>query len=616
MSKRIAVLIFAFILLPARLLTAQETYDIGPVIITAERIPIPESKITPNVSVITSEDIEASGAQTLGELLQSYPGITYQQSGSLGKLNDIRVRGSATAQLLYLVDGVEINDMSNATVNFAQLSLDDIDRIEVVRGGVSALYGSKGMNGVIQIFKKKPSGKNSARLKTSYGSFDTYDSSLSYEGKTRSGGYRFFVDSAQSNGVRENDDFKRIAWNSDFTTAAGAHRFDFNMQGSGMENGLSLGWGGVPDSDDRQNDRNILGSLSWIWKPGNDRQLSAKIYNKTGTLSYRAPGASMTDFGLTKSRVRGFETQFNKRFNRVDAVFGFAYEKIHGDRQNYVWDPLTWLASPASSPGNWHTSALFINTVTTLNGGFSLSAGARYDDYSNFGNQLNPKFTLTKTFNKKATAYFSVGKNFRAPTFNDLYYPGYGNTNLLPESSSYKELGVKYFVSPQLRFSLTGYNYRYRGLIAAQLVNPVLWIYAPMNIARAKINGAEFETVLSPGSNLEYAFNYTHLDALNLDTRNEVNRAPTDQYNLNISYSGKSRWGWSLNGKLVSSIYDTSVSRPVDGYFICDGKVLYKKSRGVSYFIEGNNILDKNYNMTADYAAPGASVRIGLSKEL
>ncbi len=616
MSKRIAVLVLGLLLLPACFVSAQEAYDIGPVVVTAERIPVPESKITPNVSVITSEEIEASGAQTLGELLQSYAGITYQQSGSLGKLSDIRVRGSATAQLLYLVDGVEINDMANATVNFAQLSLEDIDRIEVVRGGVSALYGSKGMNGVIQIFKKKPSGKNTARFKTSYGSFDTIDSSLTYEGKTGSGGYRFFVNNSQSNGVRENDDFKRIAWNSGFSAAVGPHRFDFNLQGSGMENGLSLGWGGVPDSDDRQNDRNILGSISWNWKPGSNRQLSTKIYNKTGTLSYRAPGAFMTDFGLTKSKVRGIETQFNKRFNRVDAVFGFAYEKLHGDRQNYVWDPLTWLASPASAPGNWHTSALFINTVTTLNGGFSLSAGARYDDYSNFGNQLNPKFTLSKTFNEKATAYFSVGKNFRAPTFNDLYYPGYGNTNLLPESSSYKELGVKYVVSPQLRFSLTGYNYRYRGLIAAQLVDPVLWLYAPMNIARAKIGGLEFETVFSPGSNLEYAFNYTHLDALNLDTRKEVNRAPTDQYNLNISYSGKSRWGWSLNGKLVSSIYDTSVSRPVDGYFICDGKLLYKKSRGISYFIEGNNIFDKDYFMTADYAAPGASVRIGLSKEL
>ncbi|MFA6448622.1 MAG: TonB-dependent receptor [bacterium] len=608
MRKCLAFLFASLFVFSAAAASAQDVFDVGPVIVTAERIPVPESKITPNVSVITSDDIASSGAQSLGDLLQTYAGITYQQSGSLGKLSDIRLRGSKTSQLLYLVDGVKINDPSNGTVNMAILSLDDVERVEVVRGGVSSLYGSEGINGVIQIFTKKPTGARKVKIRESYGSFETMDSSLSFEDKTGPVAYRLFLNNAESNGLRENDDFTRNSWSSGFTFGCGANSFDLNLQGSEMKNGLSIGMGGITDTDDRQNDHSFLGSFSWDWKIGANERLNAKIHSRTSSISYFAPSPFGLSYSMTKNRDEGFEAQYNRRLKKVDAVIGVL--RNQNDSSTEFPDWMTGL--PTSASKEWNTNAAFINTLTSLNNGFSLSMGARYDVYSNFDNQLNPKFTLTKTFDKKTTAYISAGKNFRAPTFVELYYPNFGNPNLNPEYSTYRELGLKYELSKRLSFSISGYNYRYRDLIETVLVNPLTFQYAPMNVSRARINGVEIETVNYPGHNVEYTMNYTHLDTMNYDTRMEIRRAPGDQFSLRTSYSGKSRWGWALTGKIVSSAYDT---KPASGYSVFDGKATYRKSNKCSYFLEANNILDNDYQMVVGYPAAGVSLRAGLSKE-
>jgi vitamin B12 transporter len=603
------LLCFTFIVIISAAIpaAADDPVELEPVVITSERIPIPESRVTPNVTVITQEDIEDSGADSLGEILQDYAGVTFQQSGSLGKESAVRVRGSGSAQTLFLLNGLPMSDPSNGSANFNAVSMDNVERIEVVRGGVSSLYGSEGMNGVINIITKKPGEKPATRVKQSYGSFSTFESSLTTEGKGELGGWRLFAENLKSDGVRVNDDYTRRTLGADFTMGDDEDRLDLNLQAIGSENGLSIGWGGATDEDDRQNDRNFFGNISWQRKFSDSASFTANVFHRTVTNSYIAPGPFSSTYALTKSKSIGFDIQFNHRFKKTDGAIGVDYETPHATTEFPDW--LT--SAPITASRGWRSSSLFVNTVTTLPRGFSLSAGARYDDQSNFGTELNPKFTLSKAFHGGFSSYASTGNNFRAPTFNDLYYPNYGNPDLEPERSTYREFGLKYEPGGRFSASLSVFNNKYRGLIQPTLIDPVNYIYAPMNISSARISGLEVETSIYPGRNIEYSLNYTHLDSKNYDTGTEINRAPSDEYGLRVSFRGNSPWRWTLRGRTVSSIYDTAVSEDVGGYTVFDGKIVYSKLPGKSYFIEGNNISDEDYSMIADYPAPGASVRIG-----
>lgn len=613
LKKYFLVLPAALALLAGAPAAAEDAVELEPVVITAERIPLPESRVTPNVVVITSEDIEDSGASSLGELLQDYAGITFQQSGSLGKQSAVRIRGSGSAQTLVLLDGFRISDPSNGSVNLTNLSMDNVERIEVVRGGVSSLYGSEGMNGVINIITKKPSGGQSTRVKQSYGSFSTSESSLTLERKGGLGGYRIFAENVISDGLRANDDYTRRTWGAGFSFGDDEDRFNLNLQGVQTENGLSIdGWTGALDEDDRENDHSFFGSLSWERKFGDSNGVTARVYGRTSTMYWLSPGPWGTSWDLTKSKSEGIDVQFNQRLEQVDIVLGCQYER-----------PRVSTESPWNAPlsKDWHSSSFFVNTLTALPHGFSISAGARYDDQSNFGTEMNPKFTLTKALGGGLTTYVSTGKNFRAPNFVELYYPNYGNPNLEPERSTYQEIGLKFEQDSRFNFSLSVFNNKYRGLIlpTCTCIDPPecnTYICAPMNISRARIKGIEVETGIFPGHNIEYSLNYTHLDSRNYDTGTETNRAPSDEYGLRVSYRGNSPWRWTLRGRTVSSIYDTAVSEGVDGYTVFDGKLVYSKSPKKSYYIEGNNLLDKDYSMIADYPAPGVSLRIGTEMEL
>ncbi|MFH1538092.1 MAG: TonB-dependent receptor [bacterium] len=610
MKKFVCFAFVCFLLVAVSGLKAQEEIELEPIIFTAERMPLPESMLTGNVSLITSDEIEESGAQSIGELLQDYAGITFQQSGALGKLSSVRVRGSGAAQLLFMLDGFRINDPSSGSFNLTNLSLDNIERIEVVRGGVSSLYGSQGMNGVINIITKKPSGGRKIRLKESYGTFSTSDSSLSVEGKSRLGNYRLFANNEASKGLRSNDNFRKRTLGAGLSFGSESSRFNLNLQGVEINNGLSVGWGGVLDHDDLQNDHNFFSSLSWERKSINNSILTFKVYGSTITNSYFAPGGFGDTYALTKSKAKGVDVQYNQRLGIVDVAYGTQYENMRGSTEFPDW--MTGAATAISK--GWHLKSYFINTITSLPHDYKLTIGARYDDYSNFGTELNPKFTISKQFRPGITTYFSTGRNFRAPTFVELHYPGYGNPALNPERSTYKEIGFRYDGGSWFRLNISGFNNKYFGLIQPVLVDPVTFRYAPMNIARARIRGMEIETVTFTGHNVEYALNYSHADSKDFSNGKEINRTPTDQYGMRVSWLGASRWNWTLRGRVVSSIYDTAVSRGVKGYSVFDGKLMYKAAPGLSYFIESNNLFDEDYEMVADFPAPGFSVRFGIDR--
>ncbi|MEW6201906.1 MAG: TonB-dependent receptor [bacterium] len=607
-----------------------------PLVFTAERIPIPESSVAGNVTVITREDIELSGAQSIGELLQDYAGITFQQSGAPGKLNDVRIRGSKSSHVLQLVDGYRINNPAMGAADLSAISLDDIERIELVRGGVSSLYGSEGMNGVINIITRKPAGKPKVKMKEAFGTYSTSDVSVDSDGKIGDAGFRFFMNDVKSDGLRSNDDYSRKTLSAGLSADDENLHYDLNLRWIEANNGLSIDYGETLDLDNRQNDHLFFGSLSVDKKWNDARKLAVRFYGTSNTSAYIAPEVFPAD-SLARVKTSGIDVQYNFRLNiphheqrALDMVVGAQYERIRGSNESFNWTTFT----PDAVSRNWHYNALFINALIPLKTGLNIAAGARLDDFSEFGNELNPKITLTK-FNDKFTAAVSWGKNFHTPTFNDLYWPGIGNSVLNPERSTNKEINIRFNLSPSLRFDLSGFSYRYNSLIswAPDPADPSGFTWRPFNVSRARIAGAEAGIRYYPGGNVEYSLNYTHLDSRNYGTNpslpgveHEVNRAPSDQIGLSVSFRGGSRWSWSFRGRHVSSIVDRPTDTNgdfvndwfigVDGYTVFDGKLEFRKSARLSYFLDAGNLLDNDYEMIYGYPAPGLSLRLGVKHDL
>ncbi len=187
------VLISTFFSMLAPPVAAQQEESLPPVVVTATRTETPQQDVTTSISVITTKDIEAQHAETVLEALRNVPGVDVVQSGSRGTTTSIFIRGSNSDQVLVLIDGVEVNSTTLGAFNFAHLTTDNIDRIEVLRGAGCTLYGSQAIGGVINIITKKGQGPMELSTSAEGGNWSTHREGLALSGGADKLGYSLSV---------------------------------------------------------------------------------------------------------------------------------------------------------------------------------------------------------------------------------------------------------------------------------------------------------------------------------------------------------------------------------------------------------------------------------------
>src|SRR5205823_12729089 len=191
---------------------AQQEESLPPVVVTATRTETPQQDVTTSISVITTKDIEAQHAETVLEALRNVPGVDVVQSGSRGTTTSIFIHGSNSDQVLVLIDGVEVNSTTLGAFNFAHLTTDNIDRIEVLRGAGGTLYGSQAIGGVINIITKKGQGPMEAGLSLEGGNGSTHRQGLTFRGDAGKLAYSFSAARLESQGFHSvNDNYRNIA---------------------------------------------------------------------------------------------------------------------------------------------------------------------------------------------------------------------------------------------------------------------------------------------------------------------------------------------------------------------------------------------------------------------
>jgi vitamin B12 transporter len=456
------------------------------IVVTATRFEQPLRQTLSSTTVITEQDIRNSQAPDVPTILRDVAGVEISQSGGIGKTTSLYLRGTNSTQVLVLIDGVRVNSATTGTTALDQLMLDQIERIEVVRGNVSSLYGSEAIGGVVQIFTKR--GRGAPAFNASAG--------LGSQGTRRI--------SAGVSGARDGNDYsvQASAFNTDGVSA--------------------LNPGIYPKANpDRDGYRNTSLSANLGHDFNTDHRIRATLFASNGNNQYDSTSGSPTDVNTNRPRLWKYslssEDQFTEMWNsKLQLANGVDQDRNYlngapsasGSLYQTTSSQVSWqnlLHVGAGTQFLLGAESLHQKVASDINPGYaqntrqtnSLLAGytghyaahqlqfnLRQDNNSQYGNVatglLGYGYDFTEAW--RATANYSTA--YRAPTFNELYYPNYGNAALHPERSRNVEAGVHYAKGTQ-QFDAVYFSNIVKNLIVDNAQ------YLPINLDRALINGVE-----------------------------------------------------------------------------------------------------------------------------
>jgi outer membrane receptor for ferrienterochelin and colicins len=542
--------------------------------------------------------------------------------GGPGANTNIRMRGSTAAQVLVMVDGRPINNPRDGEVNLSDIPLDNVDRVEVVHGPGSSLYGSSAMGGVVNIITKQPPKVGQkTELYSSFGTVRTYIERLSQGARISNFGYLISGEYQSSQGFRPNSALNASNCNLKL-------EYELNNQNNvSLNSGFyksKLGTPGSitsPDPDDKQNTLKRFFDFNWNFKPDERTGLSARAYQNYDRLEFLENSSdgwnpdNQKDIHTTT--VRGFSLQANKQlFDIYRLVAGLDHVKNMND-------------STATAKHEYDVTAGYLeNRLDLFDKKLSINLSARLDDYSNFDTQINPSLDFLYKFNDAIKFHGLISRSYRAPTFNDLYWPRTdyydehgvwtgaeeGNPNLRPEKGITSEFGAETKINKYITSSLTYYHSDYSQLIQWSKDSSKVW--RPTNVSSATIDGIEFENKLFILDNLDLDFNYTYLMARDEDTHKYLVYQPKNKVDAILKYHDHSGLIVELKGQFTGIRYvDAANDDKVKSFFVLGISASKKFKTGITCFAYIDNLLNRKYQVIQGYPMPGFSFTGGLKAE-
>lgn len=471
-----------------------ETSCLDEVVVTASRMPLSLDQTVAHTTVLNEQEIRKSSAPDVPTILRNVAGVELSQNGGPGKPSFMYLRGTDSTHVLVLLDGVRINSATTGTTALDQLMLDQVERIEVVRGNVSSLYGSEAIGGVVQIFTRHGHGAPAANVSVGMGSQGTQRLSAGFGGVVDTTDFSVQLSTFKTDGVSTlnpalipNANPDRDGYRNNSLSASAGHAFNadhrisatlFGSDGDNQyDNAFNL----------NQTDVNSNRAQVWKYSLASDDQISETWHSKlqlaSGVDQYR-------DF------LNGQPVPWGSLFQTNDRQISWQNMLDLDDSKQLLLgaESLQQQVSSDINPGYVQRS----RKVNSLFAGYSgrydahqLQVNLRQDRNSQYGNAntwlLGYGYALSDAW--RATASYSTA--FKAPTFNELYYPGYGNPALKPERSRNIEAGVHYHAD-RGQFDAVYFDNRISDLINTVLVDPINFVYQPQNVNRAHMNGFEF----------------------------------------------------------------------------------------------------------------------------
>ena len=579
-----------------------------PVAVTAARTPQPVLDLLADVTVIGPDEIMRSGVQTLAELMQRQPGAEIVQNGGPGSTSGVFLRGANTAQTLVLIDGMRISSSTSGQTALEAIPVSQIDHIEILRGPASSLYGADAIGGVIQVFTRRGTAALNANVSGGYGTYDTSDITGGVSGGAGPARFSVQADARRSTGFNaivnplnfsydpDKDGYKEAS-----VTASGAFTYapEQELTAQYFRSRLNAQF----DGGDSVDDRTITTLQTWQVATQN-RFADVWTSRLSGGVSH-ADSVSETAFGNapfdTTQRQFAWQNDFTLPLGRLTLALERLEERVATD------PPFPVTARNTNS----------VTGVYQLRAGDqALQANLRVDDSNQYGTHTTGALLYGYRFTPDWRITASYGTAFKPPTFNDLYFPGFSNPNLVPETSHNIEAGVYGRGSAgdsQWSFRTIGWYNRVRDLIVFEC--DANFNCAPQNVDTANLKGIELGGDVS--------WNATHIVA-SIDFQSPRNATSGAQLPRRALRHGALQMTQqigplSVGAELVASSlrYDDAADTiSMGGYAIVNLTAQWSLARGFSLFVRANNVFNKNYQLAADFSTGGAQVFGGVRWQL
>jgi len=608
------------------------------IIVTATRLETSSKEIASSVTVITKEELEQTKKTTILEALQEIMGLTFVQSGSSGGAASVSLRGANSEHTLLMVDGVELNDpiSPSRSFDFAHLSLENIDRIEILRGPQSTLYGSDAIAGVINVITKNGDGTPTLSLSGWGGTYNTLATRAEISGSTEKIHYALGFSSFNNKGPSaandsyegnsERDSYKNLSLSARFGARLGdGIEFNLILRGLNAKSDVD-NFGGAygDDPNNTQKNKSLLlkADLRSLWLENRWEQILSFSLVSNDRRNENLPDTAHpfdSENGWFKSRFLKIDWQHNLYLHETNTLtFGLDHKREQGESEYISMG--TWGPSKSMFPlQKAHTTGFYLQDQIRLFSRFFATAGIRLDSHSPFGRQSTFRIAPAYFFEKTGTKFKATyGTAFKAPSLYQLYAPGtlwgpIGNDNLKPEKSTGWDIGVEQnFFGSKMLLGFTYFSNTFKDLIQYYSAQGYI------NLAKAQSKGKELfmRVGILEGMNLNTSF--TQLEAIDSDSGARLLRRPNNKFSATLNYSFLQKGNASLSllhiGKREDMDYSMWPPQQVTlpAYTLVNAVCSFDLTPLFQVFIRLDNIFNEYYEMIKGYGTPGFSVFGGL----
>lgn len=586
-------------------LAADAPADASEIVVTATRQPVRVDAQLSDVTVITREQIEQAQGRTLGELLAAQPGVQVQANGGRGHTTTLSIRGNDARHTLLLIDGMRYGSATAGLASFENLPLEAIERIEIVRGPMSSLYGADAAGGVIQVFTRKGRAGLQPNAKLGTGPHGFREATAGIAGSQgafngalqaswqRDHGFSATNEHEPFGGFNPDDD----GFRQGSVSGSAGWRFndDWSLQAHGLRSRGTSQYDDGPGVDSRARltsdswGADLQGRLSGAWRTTLRYAQSTDVYD---TLASASP---FTDIGAFRTRQQQLTWE-----NTVATPVGSLL--LLAER----------LTQKVSKPAaQYDVVDRHINAVAVgLNGDAGIhhwQASLRHDRNSQFGGETTGNLAYGVDLGSAWRLGGAVGRSFVAPNFNQLYYPGFGNPDLLPERGRNAEASLRWRPADAHQLTLTAYRQRVRDYITA----------ANTNAKNARLDGVTlaYEGRLDAW---QLGASYDHLNARKDGSDATLPRRAKNAFKMSVD---RDAGAWSAGASLVAqsrrgdSAFDANfntvpVSMP--GYALLDLRADWRFLPDWTLQARLNNAGDRAYETAYGYNQPGRELFVAL----
>ena len=567
------------------------TDSLSETVVTATRSETASHKLATAATVYTRADIERLQVRTLPELLRGSTGVDIIQSGGYGQPSSVFIRGTNSSHVLVLIDGIKAGSVTAGITAFELLPIDQIERVEIIRGPQSSLYGSEAIGGVIQIFTRKGKASDAPRvqLEAGAGSFDSHRQSGQVSGGGQNSWYNLGVSNFESRGYNAQHspyaDTDRDGYRNTAVNARAGHRFDNSSELEAFftrAEGLNLFDGYGADDVNRKRFVNQVVGTRFSYAVSDSWRSSLNLGQSRDEGSNYYPNHSFaSSINTTRWNASWLNTlQLSKQHQ---AVLGTDYrvDEVEG--------------STAYDKRSRYDVGLFAELHSQVFSHHFINSSLRWDENQAFGDALTGSIGWRYNAAHGLSVFGNFGNAFKAPTFNDLYYPGFSNPSLKPEQSSSVEAGLA-GSHGWGQWELRAYHTDIDQLIA------YVWPLGVLNINKAQIDGIEAQ-LRSEWLGWQHQLQGNLISPINRETDSRLLR----RADKTLSYDLSRRWGAvDLGGTVLAQSdrpdvdYDFNPTQ-VAGFVTVDLRTAYHVDKHWLLSAKLNNLLDKHYQTVSSY---------------